>query len=67
MNPIEVESDALNKEQAEWFDERMSESYTGRVIVPTHLCNKFRRITERPDLDNHTIKRWLIDNIWNRY
>jgi hypothetical protein len=51
----------LTKEQKEWFGNRMDETQSGRVIVPSYLFEKFRKITGRPELQNHTIKSWLID------
>lgn len=39
----------LSTEQIEWFAERLDESPTGRVIVPTYVLNKFRRLTGSED------------------
>ena len=55
----------LTEEQVIWFGDRMTESSTGRVLIPTRLYDKFRKITNNELLTNITIKCWLIDNIYN--
>lgn len=54
----------LTEEQKNWFGNRMDESHTGRVLVPSRLYAKFRKITGREHLQNHVIKCWLIDNCY---
>lgn len=56
----------LTKEQADWFDQRMKESESGRVIVPTRLCEKFRKLSGDPYLSNIEIKTYLISTVYNR-
>lgn len=54
----------LTEEQKKWFGDRMSESHTGRVLVPTYLCTKFRKITDNENLSNEEIKSFLIDHCY---
>lgn len=55
----------LTREQKIWFLERMDESETGRVIVPTRLCDKLRKLADDPEITNFECKSYLIDNIYN--
>ena len=55
----------LTEEQKTWFGDRMSESGEGRVIIPTHLYKKFKKITDLEHMPNHQIKCWLIDYCYN--
>ncbi len=55
MNP-----NILTKEQKLWFGNRMDESQSGRVLVPTYLYDKFRKLTNT-EYENHMIKSYLID------
>lgn len=54
----------LTKEQKEWFGNRMDESQTGRVRVPTYLYDKFRKITANEFYTNSQIKSWLIEHCY---
>ena len=54
----------LTEEQKDWFGERISESRTGRVIVPSYLCDKYRKLSDRPDLSNEAVKSILIDECY---
>lgn len=51
----------LTNEQRQWFGDRMDESHTGRVIVPSHLYKKFRKIVDNEFLSNEQIKDYLIE------
>lgn len=55
----------LTEEQKSWFGDRMHESSTGRVIVPSYLYNKFRKIVGNELLSNDRVKSWLISNVYN--
>lgn len=55
----------LTDEQKRWFGDRISESQTGRVLIPSYLYAKFKKITVNEHLDNESIKCWLIDNVYN--
>ena len=55
----------LTREQFEWFGNRMTESHTGRVLVPSHCYNKFRKICDDEYLSNGDIKCYLIDHVYN--
>lgn len=55
----------LTPDQYEWFGDRVNESRSGRVLVPNHCYNKFRKIAGNELLSNKDIKDWLIDNIYN--
>lgn len=55
----------LTEDQMYWFSERLRESSTGRVIVPSHCYVKFKRVVENDYLSNEQIKCWLIDNVYN--
>ena len=60
-----LRGDFLDDEQKSWFGARMSESHTGRVIVPSYLYVKFKKIVGDEHLKNEHIKIWLIDNVYN--
>jgi hypothetical protein len=47
-----------------WFGDRMHESHTGRVLVPSHCYAKFRKLADNEFLSNQQIKDWLIDNVY---
>ena len=51
--------------QLDWFGDRISESQSGRVLIPSHCYAKFRKITDNELISNREIKVWLIDNIYN--
>ena len=55
----------LTGEQKRWFGDRMSESHTGRVLIPGYLYVKFKKIVGNENLKNENIKCWLIDNVYN--
>jgi hypothetical protein len=61
---MDYNEEYLTEEQKVWFGNRMTESPTGRIIVPTRLYDKFRKITDNEFLKNHEIKCWLIDNCY---
>ena len=47
-----------------WFGNRINESHTGRVLIPSHCYAKFRKITDNEFISNQEIKDWLIDNVY---
>ena len=49
-----------------WFGDRITESHSGRVLIPSHCYTKFRRIIGDEFLTNIEVKCWLIDNIYNK-
>ena len=55
----------LTEDQKEWFGDRMDESAAGRVLIPTRLYDKFRKIQDNEFLGNELIKCYLIDNVYN--
>ncbi len=55
----------LTEDQKDWFGNRMDESHTGRVIVPSYLYKKFRKIADNDFLSNEDIKCYLIDKCYN--
>lgn len=55
----------LTREQFDWFGDRMTESHTGRVLVPSHCYSKFRKIIDNEFISNGDIKCYLIDNVYN--
>ena len=48
-----------------WFGNRMHESHTGRVLIPSHCYAKFRKIIDNEFISNQDIKDWLIDNVYS--
>ena len=48
------------EELKNWFGDRMDESATGAVTVPSHLYTKYRKLAENPLIPNHEIKSILI-------
>lgn len=54
----------LTEAQKIWFGDRMTENASGRVIIPTHLCEKFKKIADNPFMDNSEIRCWLIDHCY---
>lgn len=60
-----LQGDFLTDDQKHWFGDRISESQTGRVLVPSYLYAKFKKIVGNENLDNESIKCWLIDNVYN--
>ena len=56
-----IDRNALTKEQKEWFSDRMEESHTGRLLIPSYLYAKFRKIVEEPDLSNIDIFVYFRD------
>lgn len=54
----------LTEEQKKWFGDRMHEGPTGRVIVPSHLYAKYRKLSGREFMPNHAIKTILIDQCY---
>ncbi|AUR86202.1 hypothetical protein NVP1083O_56 [Vibrio phage 1.083.O._10N.286.52.B9] len=63
-NPLS-DPDLLTEQQKEWFGDRITESHTGRVLIPTYLYTKFKKIVGNEFLINQHIKSWLIDNVYN--
>lgn len=55
----------LTRSEWDWFGDRMTETRSGRVTVPSHCYNKFRKIIDNEFLSNQHIKDWLIDNVYN--
>lgn len=62
---MHIDKHILTEDQKDWFGNRMDESSTGRVLVPTRLYKKFRDATGVSNATNHEIKCWLIDNVYN--
>lgn len=54
----------LSYEERSYFGNRMTESSTGAVQVPTRLYEKFRNITGLGFAKNHEIKEFLIRNCY---
>lgn len=55
----------LTYQEKQWFGDRLHESHTGRVLVPSHCYKKFKKIADNEFLSNEDIKNWLIDNVYN--
>lgn len=55
----------LSDEEKDWFGDRMTETASGVVQVPSHLYKKFRKIQDNEFISNENIKCWLIDNVYN--
>lgn len=55
----------LTPVQIDWFGNRLHESASGKVIVPSHCYKKFKKIADNEFLSNQDIKTWLIDNVYN--
>ncbi len=64
MKNFNYSKDWLTDEEKIWFGNRMYESSTGRVIVPSYLITKFRKLVGDEHLDKLHIKNWLIDNCY---
>ena len=56
----------LTEDQITWFGDRMTESHTGRVLVPSHLYTKFKKIADNEFLSKDRIKNYLIDEVYNK-
>lgn len=58
----------LSKQQKVWFADRMDESHTGRVLIPSRLYDKFRKINggQFRELSKVTIQCYLIDFCYKR-
>ena len=54
----------LSDEQEAWFGDRMTESSTGRILVPARLYTEFKKITGVYCVTNQQIKDFLIDNCY---
>jgi hypothetical protein len=54
----------LTEDQKNWFAERMGENASGKVLVPSHLYAKFRKITGLEWVNKAVIKDWLIRNCY---
>jgi hypothetical protein len=54
----------LTEQQKDWFGERMRESRSGRVIIPTYLFDKYRKLADDPTIPNHKVKCILIDQCY---
>lgn len=54
----------LTEEQKEWFGSRMDEGRSGRVLVPSYLYKKFKKIFDSEFLSNEAIKCYLIDECY---
>tara|TARA_R110000851_G_scaffold22894_1_gene67562 strand:- start:872 stop:1066 length:195 start_codon:yes stop_codon:yes gene_type:complete len=55
----------LTEQEKNWFADRMSESGTGRVLIPSNLYHKVRKMADNPFLDNSQIKTFLINECYN--
>jgi hypothetical protein len=55
----------LTDEQKDWFAERMDENASGRVLVPSYLYTKFRKLAENEFISNSDIKNYLIECCYN--
>ncbi len=64
MKNFNFSKDWLTDEEKNWFGDRMHESSTGRVIVPSYLITKFRKLVGDENLDKLHIKTWLITNCY---
>lgn len=56
----------LTVDEKEWFGERMYESITGRIMMPSYLYKKFKKITGLNKASNMCIKCYLIDEVYNK-
>lgn len=54
----------LTKEQKAWFGDRMTESHTGRVLIPSYLYKKFRKVVDNECVPNDEIKDYLIKHCY---
>ncbi len=54
----------ISEEDKIWFSERIYTSGTGRIIVPTYLLNKYRKLTEDYKNPNEIIKSRLINDCY---
>lgn len=45
-----------DKEVAKWFADRIDESHSGRLIIKTHVLNKFRKFSGDYETGNAVIK-----------
>lgn len=57
----------LTKDQVEWFVERIDESDTGRLIISTHLVNKYKKIIDEPLMTNDEARHELLDLNFDYY
>jgi hypothetical protein len=62
---MSIKKNDLSAQDLRWFGDRMHESHTGRVIVPSHCYVKFRKITDNEFISNQEIKDWLITNVYS--
>ena len=54
----------MTEELKTWFGDRMTESHTGRVIVPSHLYKKYKKLAQNEEIKNHDIRTILIENCY---
>ena len=59
-----IEKSDFLPQDLDWFRDRVHESHTGRVLVPSHCYTKFRELVDNEFLSNQQIKSWLIDNVY---
>ena len=55
----------LTESEKDWFAERMDETQSGRVQVPSNLYKRFKRLVGNDSVPNHEIKCHLIDYCYN--
>lgn len=54
----------LSNEQKEWFAQRMTESRSGNVLVPSHLINKYKKLAGDTTIPSWEVKSTLIDQCY---
>ena len=50
----------LKEDDLKWFAERLDTSGTGRVIVPSYLVKKYRRLTGDLDSDAAVVRSKIV-------